>query len=74
MLPNFSNQTKKAEYLRIRQEVDKHLDYANNSPQANQELQGNREELETRIFHFIDIELGTKRTPSEARIYKKLIK
>ena len=30
--------------------------------------------METRIFHFIDGELGTKRTPSEARIYKKLIK
>ena len=37
MLPNFSNQTKKAEYLRIRQEVDRHLDYANNSPELKKE-------------------------------------
>ena len=37
MLPNFSNQSKKAEYLRIRQEVDKHLDYANNSPENSKE-------------------------------------
>lgn len=74
MLPNFSNQTKKAEYLRIRQEVDRHLDYANNSPELKKESQADREQLENRIFHFIDVELGSKRTPSEARIYKKLIK
>ena len=75
MLPNFSNQSKKAEYLRIRQEVDNHLNYSNNvSPEGNKMNQAQREELENRIFQFIDVELGTKRTPSEARIYKKLIK
>ena len=61
--------------MRIRQEVDRHLDYANNKPESNaKDTKADREELETRIFHFIDVELGTKRTPSEARIYKKLIK
>ena len=74
MLPNFTNQTKKAEFMRIRQEVDRHLDYANNSPEDTKVNQADKEELENRIFHFIDVELGSKRTPSEARIYKKLIK
>ena len=74
MLPNFSNQTKKAEYLRIRQEVDRHLDYGNNSPEKRKESQAEHQQLENRIFNFIDVELGSKRTPSEARIYKKLIK
>ena len=60
--------------MRIRQEVDRHLDYANNSPEGFKGNQAEREELENRIFHFLDTELGSKRTPSEARIYKKLIK
>ena len=52
------------------------MDYSNNSPESstNKLTQAQREQLENRIFHFIDVELGTKRTPSEARIYKKLIK
>lgn len=53
--------------------MDRHLDYGNNSPE-NKKPQADREQLENRIFHFIDVELGSKRTPSEARIYKKLIK
>lgn len=60
--------------MRIRQEVDRHLDYANNSPESYHKSQSEKEVLENRIFHFIDVELGSKRTPSEARIYKKLIK
>ena len=69
MLPNFASQSRKAEYLRIRKEVDRHLDY-----RANPINEPHSEQAENRIFHFIDAELGVQRTPSEARIYKKLIK
>ena len=70
MLPNFSSQQKKAEFLNIRQEIDKHMDVQTQQSASTE----HSEQLERRIFNFIDVELGTKRSPSEARIYKKLIK
>ena len=69
MLPSFSSNSRKQEYLRIRQEVDRHLDYRDNPIN-----EPHSEQLENRIFQFIDAELGQQRTHSEARIYKKLIK
>ena len=68
MIPNFSNQQKKAEFLRIR-------DYAANPrPLPDWATKLDDEQLENRIFHFIDAELGVKRTPDEARTYKKIVK
>jgi hypothetical protein len=54
--------------LRIRQEINKRLtaDHRSRSPGS--------EQLESRIFHFLDAELGMKCTPDEARNYKKLVK
>ena len=68
-LPHFKTQQRKEEFLRIRGEVDRHLDY-----RANPVTETVSEKLENSIFQFIDAELGQHRTSDDARIYKKLIK
>ena len=66
MLEAFSSTTLKHEYTVLDTEVNQQL----------REVYGKittQGQLQSRIFNFLDAELGTRRTPFEAINYKKLI-
>jgi hypothetical protein len=67
MLEAFSSTTSKQEYAVLDRQINTQLREVYSKITTH-------EQLESRIFHFLDAELCTRRTPFEARNYKKLIK
>jgi hypothetical protein len=68
MWSNLTKQKEQDEHARIRQEINERLTDENGTRSPGSE------QLQSRIFHFLDSELGQKCTLEEARNYVVLIK